>query len=229
MRKETVIIILIAIMTIVVVAPVYAPGVIRIDPYSNGGYPNPIMLESPATFNISVTTMRHITYQPHILLVITSNCYQNLVNVTVTWPIGHTKTRLIIHSKTFYPRDFTSASSGKIPPGVKANYEVQSCADHLGVSGHTIYYAYGPFLSKPLTTTPQEFTVAVYSTHIRVLIYAIGNDRNVHMDAEGRECVEYDNNVPSSQPGFVVPEPSTILLAFASFGAFGLYAYKRNK
>jgi hypothetical protein len=51
-----------------------------------------------------------------------------------------------------------------------------------------------------------------------MLIYAIGKSST---------C--FDNKVPPTIPGFVVPEPGTILLALASFGALGLYSLKRGK
>jgi hypothetical protein len=194
------------------IVPVYA-ATIRIDPYTDG-YPNPVMLSSPATFEIS--DVSKTDYDPHILLVITVACYDGLSgDVTVSWTGGS-----IIFAKT----DFTfAANSGgnKIPPGVTADYTVASCADHLGVSGSDVYYAFGQFLANPINSTKQEFTVTASSTNLRMLVYAIGR--------KDSPTAALNNNVPHSQVGFVVPEPATVLLALASFGALGLFLAKQRK
>lgn len=213
MKRRTAIIALIAVMAMLI-SPAYAAS-IRINPYSTG-YPNPVMLSSPARFNITATEGASAVYQPHILLVMTKASYDGLSgDVAVTWTGG---------SIVFHKSDFTNAPKGsgnKIPLGVKADYTVASCADHLGVSGAPgVYYAYGPFLSGPITTTEESFTVTASSTALRMLVYAIGNK----VDNSGK----YDTNVPYSQPGFVIPELGTIILTVASFSALGLYSLKRK-
>lgn len=196
---------LMAVFLLVVVAgPVYALGTIRIQPA------NPVMVSSPATFSISVT--QHPADDPHILLVMTKACYDGLTgNVKVTWTGG---------SISFSAADFTAARTGKVPPSTpNADYTVASLQDHLGVThSEDVYYVLGPFLAGSITQTAQTFTVALPSTAPRMLVYAIG-----------KSSTDFDNNVPPTIPGFVVPELGTILLALASFSALGLYSLKRRQ
>lgn len=211
MRRRIAVLTLIAALALIIV-PAYA-ATIRIDPHSST-YPNAVMLSSPATFNIS--DVSKTDYDPHILLVMTVASYDGLSgDVVVTWTGG---------SITFHKTDFTLATFGggnKIPPGVTADYTVASCADHLGVSGNDVYYAFGPFLANEIDSTKQEFTVTASSTALRMLVYAIGR--------EGSPTAPLNNKVPNTQPGLVVPEIATLILAASPFAAFGLYAFKRRR
>lgn len=212
----------IAILTVIValallIVPAYA-ATIRIDPNSSG-YPNAVMLTSPATFNIS--DVSKTDYDPHIFLVMTNASYDGLSgSVTVAWTGGSGG------SIVFQKADFTYAAKAvttKIPPGVTADYTVASCADHLGISGAPgVYYAFGrPFLANPINSTKQEFTVTASSTALRMLVYAIGR--------KDSPTADLNNNVPHTQPGLVVPEPAIVLLMLAPFAALGTYAIKRRK
>jgi hypothetical protein len=197
---------------------------LRIDP--NGSYyPLPIMLKSPASFNLTATDHKTVS-DPNILLVMTDACYQGLTgDVKVEWTGG---------SIDFPKASWTavSANSAHVPPTGTTNgarYQVSSLKDHIGVSGtadDTLWYVYGPFLSRSVDQDPQEFTVTLPSANPRMLVYAIGkigdNDFNV-------ACYEFNTKVPPTQPGFVVPELAPIMLAMASFSAFGIYAIKRRK
>lgn len=58
------------------------------------------------------------------------------------------------------------------------------------------------------------------STSPKMLVYAIGKS-----EATG----DYDNRVPNTRLGLVVPEPSIILAALAAFGALALYSIKKRK
>jgi len=211
MRRRIAVLALIAALAVIIV-PAYA-ATIRIDPHSSG-YPNAVMLSSPATFNIS--DVSKTDYNPHILLVMTVASYNGLSgDVVVTWTGG---------SITFHKTNFTLATFGggnKIPPGVTADYTVASCADHLGVSGNDVYYAFGPFLANEINSTKQEFTITASSTALRMLVYAIGS--------KDSPTAPLNNNVPPTQPGLVVPEIATLILAASPFAAFGLYAIKRRK
>lgn len=116
--------------------------------------------------------------------------------------------------------------SGYIPPSGTTQvvrYQVSALKEHIGVNDtadDTLWYAYGPFLSGPITQTPQTFNVTLPSTHPRMLVYAIGKSR----------CSQiFDMRVPPTRPGFLIPDLAPILLALASFTAFGLYAIKRRK
>jgi len=209
MRKKLILFMIVTLLTIV--SPVFAIKTIRIEPHALDP-PNPIMLESPATFNISVT--EHTAYNPQILLVMTEACKLGLTgNVLVEWNGAST---------SFSAAAFVKADTSFIPPSTTgADYQVSSLKDHIGVPhSEDIYYAYGSFLSGPITETNQTFTVSLTSTATRMLVYAIGKT-----DQSG----EFDNSVPNTRPGFVVPEPGSLILALASFSAFVLYAVKRKK
>jgi hypothetical protein len=208
--KKTVLLCL-AIFLIASVSPVFAgTGQIRMQPAL------PIMLSSPATFSISVTT--GTSYDPQILLVMTNACHEGLTgNVVVTWSGGGTV--------SFAKADFTSddTNGDKVPPSGTTNgasYTVASCKDHLGVSD-AIWWAYKPFLAGPITTTPTEFTITFSSTHPKMLVYALGKS--------DQTATDFDMKVPNTIPGFVVPELATLLLTLGSFGALGLYTVKRKK
>jgi hypothetical protein len=208
MRRRIAALILIATMAIMI-APVYA-ATIRIDPHTSG-YPDPIMLSSPATFNIS--DVSKTDYDPHILLVMSNDSYDGLSgNVLVEWTGGST---------TFLKTEFIYAASGFIPGdfGGDASYEVASCESHLGALG--VWYAFGPFLASPIDSTNQTFTITASSTAMRMLVYAIGRQDGI--------TGEFDNKVPNTQPGFVIPEPAIIILALAPFAALGLFYVKRKR
>ena len=211
MRRQIAVLTLIAALALIIV-PAYA-ATIQIDPHSSG-YPSPIMLSSPATFNIS--DVSKTDYDPHILLVMTVASYNGLSgDVVVTWTGGFT---------TFHKTNFTLATFGggnKIPPGVTADYTVASCADHLGVSGNDVYYAFGSFLANEINSTKQEFTITASSTALRMLVYAIGR--------EGSLTNKLNNNVPHTQPGLVVPEIATLALIASPFAGLGLYTIRRRK
>lgn len=210
--KKIVVISLTVIALLAAASPVFA-ATIRIDPYSTG-YPNSAMRNSPATFNVS--DVSKTDYDPHILLVMTVASYNGLSGVVTTaWTGGST---------TFQKTAFTFAANGggnKIPPGVTADYTVASCADHLGVSGSDVYYAFGPFLANKINSTKQEFTVTASSTALRMLVYVIGR--------EGSPTAPLNNKVPNTQLGLVVPELVTVLLSLASFSALAAYAITRRK
>jgi len=210
MRRTLTILVAIIVLTIVA-SPVFALGTIRIEPHAFD-LPDPMVVSSPATFNVTVA--QHTAYDPQIFLVMTKACYEGLTgNVAVTWTGGNLN---------FAPADFTAASTGKAPPSTPdADYTIASLQDHLEVPhSENIYYAVAPFLSAPITETNQTFTVTLPSTSPKMLVYAIGKS-----EATG----DYDNRVPNTRPGLVVPEPSIILAALAAFGALGLYSIKKKK
>ncbi len=203
-------------------------GGLRITPHGSY-YPLPVMLQSPATFYI--TAIDHLTvFSPNILLVMTNASYQGLMaDVTVEWDGSST---------SFQKASFTAVSdnSASVPPSGTTSggrYTVASLKDHIGVSGEaddTLWYAYGPFLSRPVDQDPQEFTVTLSSTHARMLVYAIGKTySSASFGTFNVACCYFDTKVPPTMPGFVVPDLAPVLMALASFGAFGVYALKRRK
>jgi len=192
-------------------------GQIRIEPHSSG-YPSPIMLSSPATFNITVQTGS--SYDPQILLVMTNASYLGLTgNVVVQWATG---------TVSFAPADFTmdDTNGNNVPSNGTTNgasYTVASLKDHIGVSGtadDAIWWALKSFLSGPITTTPTAFNITLPSTNPRMLVYALGKSS---LTAE-----LFDMKVPNTLPGLVVPEPATILATLASFAVLGLFAYRHK-
>jgi len=199
-------------------------GTIRIDPVW------PIMLASPADFEIWVEGAGDPTHDPNVLLVMSQGCYDGLtgdVVVSWTWPSSDSVT----FSKAAFGANAVSDNSAKVPPTGTTEggcYTVASLKDHLsyGLSvpisaSETIYWVYGPFLGgADLTGTHRSFTVTFTSTDPRMLVYAIGKTEAGTL---------FDNKVPPTQPGFIVPELGTVLLVLASFSALALYALKRRK
>jgi len=200
--------------TVPCVAGQEGQGTIRIWP------PLPTMLSSHATFEINCTA--GTTYDPHIFLVMTDSCHEGLTgDVTVDWT-GDGTADLTITSEQWHEE--TEHTEGiKVPPGTTngVGYTVASLMDHLETT-EPIWWAFKPFLDgAPLTQTPQTFTVDLPSTDPKMLVYALGKT--------DPEDALFNNRVPPSIPGFMIPELSTILLAAASFSALALYALKRRK
>lgn len=233
MRKVICVAIAITLLSIIVI-PIKvqasdggATGALRIEPHGSY-YPLPVMLKSPATFNITAIDKKTV-HCPNILLVMTNASYQGLTgDVTVEWDGGST---------SFSKADFTAVSDNNafVPPSGTtkgARYRVSSLKEHIGVNGtadDTLWYVYGPFLSGPVTQTPQKFTVTLPSTNPRMLVYAIGKIFGPSGLFDTMCCWEFNTRVPPTQPGFVVPDLTPILLATAAFSAFGLYSIKRRK
>jgi len=199
-------------------------GTIRIDPVW------PIMLASPADFEIWVEGAGDPTHDPNVLLVMSQGCYDGLtgdVVVSWTWPSSDSVT----FSKAAFGANAVSDNSAKVPPTGTTEggcYTVASLKDHLdeGLSvplsaDDTIYWAMSDFLGvDPLTGEKQTFTVTLPSTAPRMLVYALGKS-----DPAG----DFDMKVPPTRPGFMVPELGTMLLVIASFSAFAIYAIARRK
>ena len=210
MKKKFISLVLIMMVTLLI-SPVFAEGLIRLDPHGSY-YPEAVMLTSPATFNVYVESGGD-ALDPHIFLVMTESCYDGLTGpVTVTWDGG---------SATISTWTKETVNSITVPPGCHSgtDYTVSSLKDHLSTT-EAIYWAFEPFLSGPITTTPTEFTVTLTSKDPIMMVYALGK-------AEGDTV--FSNRVPPTQPGFVVPELAPILMAIASFSALGMYALKRKR
>jgi hypothetical protein len=185
-------------------------GTIRIDPAL------PLMIGSPADFEVWVQGAGDPTFNPHILLVITEECKLGLAgDIVVTWDGG---------SLNIAPNEFIEATDKFVPPmGATsgARYTVASLKDHIGTEG-PIFWAMGSILEGPIHTSPRSaFTVTIDSNSTRVLVYVMGMTDSA--------CGLFDTRVPPTIPGFVVPEVGTLLLTLAPLGAFGLYAFKRRR
>jgi len=215
---------LFAIILVVTAVPLAKAetGTIRIGPEDKQW---PVMTESPADYEVWVQGAGDPTYEPNILLVMTEACFDGLTgDVEVSWTGG---------SLTFTADNWTAVEdlSERVPPSGTtsgASYTVASLRTHLNypldvpIDG-PIYWAMGPFVDEPLTGEPQEFTVTLPSTEPRMLVYALG--KTAHSEVSEL----FNNKVPPTIPGFVVPELGTVLLAAASFTALGLYVVKRKR
>ncbi len=210
------------LMMSAVAYPVYAypdpKSTIRLDPA------NPITVESPATFEVYVNDPNDSpTTDPYILLVMTKASYDSLSGVVeVSWTGG---------SIDIPKDDFTGVlpTDGKIPPigeppgGTDEGdrYSISSFQSHLGVPpDEPVYYALKPFLPNDITTEKQEFTVTLPSDATRMLVYVLGKCGG---------SSSYNNRVPPTEHGFIIPELGPLLLTLASFSALGLYTIKRRK
>jgi len=196
-------------------------GTIRIEPAL------PKMIASPADYEIWVQGAGDPTYEPNILLVMTEATYLGLGSVEVNWTL--------LDSTSFSSVNFTMADdlSARVPDtGTTsgASYTVASLKTHLNYPDDEpiegpIYWAMGPFVNEPLTTSPQDFTVTLTTSEDdpKMLIYALGKTQ------QSKVPELFNSKVPPTIPGFVVPELGTILLAAAPFAALALYAIKRKK
>jgi hypothetical protein len=163
-------------------------GTIRIDPWW------PTTTNTPATFEIWVQPGGDPTADAHIFLVMTEESYDGIYgNVIVSWD----GSPLVI---SIWTEETIDVKKIPIEDPSGPGYTVDSLKSHLGTSG-PIYWAWGPFLSGPITGTKQSFTVTLPSTHPRMLVYALGKTGDFD---------EFNNRVPPTNPGFVVPESFTI-------------------
>lgn len=217
--KKIVSISLAIIALLAIASPVFAQDLIRITPHSSY-YGEPIMLSSPATFSVYIQSGENAA-DPHIFLIMTETCYKGLTgSVTVNW----TKTDSI----TITTWNKETVNSKKVPPGTAngIGYTVASLKSHL-VTTEPIYWAFEPFLSGPITKTPTQFTIVLPSTAPRMLVYALGKS---YPSLTVAACTPlFNNRVPPTQPGLVVPELVPALLSLASFSALAIYAVKRRR
>jgi hypothetical protein len=207
--KRKLVLPLVAILLLpLVVNVVFAVDLIRTDPAL------PVMVDSPATFSVYIQSGDDAS-EPHIFLAMTESCYKGLTgDVTVDWPGNPTP-------KTITNWNMETDNSVKVPSDVDSGtgYTVASLKSHLGTT-EPIYWAFEPFLAGPITETPQSFTVVLPSTEPKMLVYALG---------KSGETTVFNNRVPPTIPGFVVPEPAVVILLITSLSAFAVYAVKRRK
>lgn len=186
-------------------------GTIRIDPAL------PVTLSSPADFEVWVQPGGDPTTDPYIFLVMTESCYNNLTgDVTGDWT-GDGSPDLTItgwEGPETVPGD-------EIPPGTTpgVGYTVASLKDHLGTT-EPIYWAFEPFLNGDITQTHTSFAVTLPSTSPRMLVYVLGKTGDSGL---------FNNRLPPTIPGFVVPEPATIAAIATSLVALIVYTARRRK
>jgi hypothetical protein len=191
-----------------------------------------VMVGSPAEF--TVWSQSADSYDTSILLVTTEECYNEFADApnvvaTVDYPAGG-------YTIGFTKNAFKASTDNneKVPVNAEegAGYTVASLKDHLDYglsipfgSEDTIYWAIAPIVHPdfdPLTTTPVNITVSEDGcSDPRMLVYLLGHSE------DGAEL--FDMRVPPTNPGFVVPEVGTIILAGTSFAGLGLYAIKQKR
>jgi hypothetical protein len=180
---------------------------IRLDPAL------PVMVGTEQTFDVWVEgSADNPTTDPHILLVMTDACYDSgLAIVTVD---GATIAGW---------EDETEHTEGiKVPhTGVEdgTGYTVASLMDHLGTT-ETIWWALAPLAIGEITDIPKQFTVTLESSAPRMLVYVLGK-------TGGSE--DFNNRVPPTNPGFMIPEPATIVAVALSLIALTAYAAHKKK
>lgn len=207
-----------------VVVPVFADS-IRISPH--GDYWGSVMLATPATFYANVTNSNDAgTYDVHLLMVIPQSCYDSLTGtVTVDWDAGSNGegswtagTASVAIGDWIGPE---TENGKKLPPEAKNGYTVASLQDHL-LPEEPLYYAFVAILDGAKLEVQDPgipFTVTLPADTPKMGLWLIG--KNPGSD-------ELDNQTPTTSPGFVVPELTTILLAGSSFCGFALYALKKK-
>jgi hypothetical protein len=214
LKKITVLGIIMAFVAILV-APVFANNIV-IEPTW------PAVVESGETLTIYINS-NDPGYDPHVFLAMPYSCWDGLTGpVVVTWTGGSVS---IAKGEFMGPED-GSDPGYKLPTDPLSlpvandgiGYTVPSLQSHLETD-EDIYWAFRAFLADDLTLTPQDFTVDLPSTAPKMLVYALAR---VSVDGA------FSDKVPPTNPGFVVPEVATIMLATASIGALSLYALKRR-
>jgi len=208
-----------------VVVPVFADS-IRISPH--GDYWGSVMVATPATFYANVTNKNDAgTYDVHLLMVIPQSCYDSLTDTTTveweagsngqgSWDAGTVEVEI---GDWIGPE---TENGKKIPDIAKNGYTVASLQDHL-LPEEPLYYAFVEILDIAQLEVQDPgipFTVTLSAEEPKMGLWLIGK-------SPGSE--ELDNQTPTTSPGFVVPELSTILLASSSLLALGLYGYIRKK
>ena len=171
----------------------------------------PMMVGSEQEFDVWVEgEADNPTTDPHILLVMTDACHSGLTSVTVDGtPI------------TVWEDETEHTEAVRAPPN-DAGYTVASLMDHLGTT-ETIWWAFEPLTldgDGDITDIPKTFTVTLESSAPRMLVYVLGK-------AGG--SADFNNRVPPTKPGFMIPEPATIVAVALSLMALVAYAAHRKK
>ena len=183
-------------------------GSIRIDP------PLPDMSASPAEFIIWAQS--GTAYEPHIFLVITESCKIGLTGDTiVSW--DGASSPLIIEEGDWMGPEINNGDKRPTDTTPGAGYTVASLKSHLDTD-EPIYWIFEPILEGPLTSENETITISLHSSNPKMLVYVLGKHEE--------EASEYDDRVPPTIPGFVVPEiPLGTLMGLVSmFAALALLA-----
>jgi len=174
-------------------------GSLRIDP------PFPVKTATPAVFDIYHQMLAGIAYDPHIFLVISESCFLALTGDTVVSWSGVSSPVTVEIGDWLGPYDENSAG---LPPTASPAYNVATLQSHIPTSD-PVYYIFEPILEGPLTHTKESITVTLQSDDPEMLVYILGK--------QTEESDVYDERVPPTIPGFVIPElPLGTLMGLAS-------------
>jgi len=208
MKKLILVIIALSVFGITISSVLAAT--IRLDPAL------PVMVGTEQEFDVWVEgSADNPTRDPHVLLVMTDACYDGgLAIVTVDsatiagWEdeTEHTEGIKVPH---------TGAEDG-------TGYTVASLMDHLGTT-ETIWWALAPLTLEGdghITDVRNPFTVTLASSAPRMLVYVLGKTGG---------SGDFNNRVPPTNPGFMIPEPATIVAVALSLMALMAYAAHRKK
>jgi len=208
--KKLILLVIGVSLLVAATSSVLAEGTIRLYPAL------PVMTGTSETFDVWVEgSSSNPTTDPYILLVMTDACHDGLgVNgVKVDGaPITDWEPETEHTDGIKVPHDGIAITDG-------AAYTVASLMDHLGTTD-PIWWAFEPLGIGAITDSPTQFTVDLDSIAPRMLVYVLGK-------TEGSE--EFDNRVPPTQPGFMVPEPATIAAVATSIVALVAYAAIKRK
>lgn len=203
------------------VGPVLA-DTIKINPHSSY-WGAPVMLQSPATFNAYVSgNSGDGTYDVHAFLVMPHSNFMTLTaDVVISWPAGsNAQGSWSAGSVTVTAWNGPVNGGPKLPPAATNGYTVASLKDHLDTD-EAIHWAFVPILTgaKLVKDTGIPFTITLSANDPKMGVWLI---------AKNPGSTDFDNQLPTTEPGFVVPEAAPLLLMGFSFAAMGLFAYRRK-
>ena len=188
-------------------------GTVRIEPAL------PVESTSPADFEVWVKPSGDPTSDPHIFLVMTASCYAGLDSVKIYWGAGEDPDIVLTNDGVWTEE---TVPGTKVPPDTTngAGYTVASLKDHLGTTD-SIYWAFVSILDgDDITQTPTPFTIILNSESPKMLVYILGETSGSSL---------FDNRVPPTIPGFVIPEPATIAAVVTPLiGLIGYAAHRRR-
>lgn len=224
MRKSILLISSLCVLAILVPSVLAGTGSLRISPQW------PVMVESPADFTIWCQSGS--SYDVNILVIVTEECQTSMpLNDAVIVKYGG------ITVASFDQGEFTPVTGMGgvyVPPSGTTNgarYTVASLKDHLDEgliepieADDTIYWAMAPLDDEdfdPLDSETKEIQITLNSDAPRMLVYLLGKSEN--------GAALFDMKVPPTNPGFIVPEVATVLLAGSSFGAIAVYAVAKKQ
>jgi len=163
-------------------------------------------------------------YYPQLFLVMTETCWDGLTKVEIDFhddgpPVD----------ATIFPDDFIEKTDDdkwlppSYPEGIR--YTVASLKDHLGIGGtdESIYWTLVTFpTDDTITSNIYYVKITLDSTDPKMMVYVFGKTVD-STDAP------YDMKVPPTNPGFMVPEPATIVAVATSLIALIGYTTLKNK